>query len=363
MCSSDAPAAPTAPAGLDAAAQAQLDIGQDYLDFAKDQFKVSEKRQIATDAQTKKISDNLLKLGASDRKRYEDVFVPLQDKFIKEAENYDSPERQRQVAAEARADVSAEAASQKGARQREAMSLGMGIGGRFAGIERAGDLMTASQSVHAQNTRRQEVRDKGVAMRRDAIGLGQGLGTNAITTNQAAGSLINAGNDAFFKSQGIVQPGYSSAQQGAAGQATTLGQTYRSDIGIWDTNRKIGAAEDAAVAKGIGEAVGTGVGVLAMLSSKKSKKNRKKVPEGESLAAVEGMPVEAYDYKEGMGDGGSHVGPMAEDFQQQTGAGDGTSIAMQDAIGVTMGAVKDLSSKVDKMAEMIGLGGAASAPA
>lgn len=62
------------------------------------------------------------------------------------------------------------------------------------------------------------------------------------------------------------------------------------------------------------------------------------------------MPVEQWKYKDGMGDGGEHIGPYAEDFQAATGKGDGATIPVVDAIGVTMKAVQELNQKVDKIA-------------
>ena len=62
------------------------------------------------------------------------------------------------------------------------------------------------------------------------------------------------------------------------------------------------------------------------------------------------MPVDKWRYKPGRGDGGEHVGPYAQDFAAATGQGDGKSIDMISAIGVTMGAIRDLDKKVDKMA-------------
>jgi hypothetical protein len=41
---------------------------------------------------------------------------------------------------------------------------------------------------------------------------------------------------------------------------------------------------------------------------------------------------------------------MAQDFKRVTGLGDGRSISVIDAIGVTMGAVKELAEKIDTLA-------------
>jgi hypothetical protein len=58
----------------------------------------------------------------------------------------------------------------------------------------------------------------------------------------------------------------------------------------------------------------------------------------------------------GIEDGGEHVGPYAEDMQRVTGLGDGKSIKVQDALGLTMRAVQDVSRKVDRIAQQVGLG-------
>ncbi|PWB90923.1 hypothetical protein C5688_08655 [Methylocystis sp. MitZ-2018] len=51
----------------------------------------------------------------------------------------------------------------------------------------------------------------------------------------------------------------------------------------------------------------------------------------------------------GVEDEGAHIGTYAQDFQRETGLGDGKSINVIDAIGVAMGAIKELSAKVDKL--------------
>lgn len=64
------------------------------------------------------------------------------------------------------------------------------------------------------------------------------------------------------------------------------------------------------------------------------------------------MPVEKWRYKEGTGmDDAEHVGPYAEDFKEATGLGDGKTINVVDAIGITMGAIQELSRKVDNLAK------------
>ncbi|HWQ39164.1 MAG TPA: hypothetical protein VNM24_11260, partial [Burkholderiales bacterium] len=48
-------------------------------------------------------------------------------------------------------------------------------------------------------------------------------------------------------------------------------------------------------------------------------------------------------------DQATHVGPYAEDFAKRFGVGDGKTISVIDAVGVTLAAVKGVAKKVDRL--------------
>ena len=109
---------------------------------------------------------------------------------------------------------------------------------------------------------------------------------------------------------------------------------------------------------GIGQLAGT-VGTMALASSEEYKTDKKQIGDS-ALDAVKNMPVESWKYKrEAQGkdlgpgvippDDKTHVGTYAEDFQRETGMGDGKSIPVGDAIGVTMKAIQELDQKVERM--------------
>jgi hypothetical protein len=52
------------------------------------------------------------------------------------------------------------------------------------------------------------------------------------------------------------------------------------------------------------------------------------------------MPVQAWRYKDGVGDDAVHVGPMAQDFQRITGLGDGENINVIDYLGLLHAALQ-----------------------
>jgi hypothetical protein len=79
------------------------------------------------------------------------------------------------------------------------------------------------------------------------------------------------------------------------------------------------------------------------------KKDKEPIARGEALNAVRSMPIERWTYKSGISDEGRHVGPYAEDFSRQTGTGNGKAINVQDAIGVALGAIKDLDARIEAL--------------
>lgn len=348
------------------AALMQAETGQQWLTFARDAFAVSNERQAELDALTKQVSDLQLGVAAdqagwmrADRERYETSFRPLEDEFLNEAKSYDSPEKQAAAAAEAKADVLASSATARATAQREAASLGIDpTSGRYAGIDRAGEMGTALAAAGAQNSARQMVRDKGLALKADAVNLGRGLPAQSA---QAAAAGLGAGSSAvglhqtnqglYNSSTGIMGQGFQGQMAGYAGQASALNQQYSTQVAAWDAEQR----HNSAGAAGFGQFLG-GIAGLMFTSDEDAKEDKAPLPKGAGLDAVNAMPVEEWTYKPGVADEGRHVGPYAQDFAAATGKGDGRAIAAQDAIGITMAAVQDLDDKVDRIADIVGLG-------
>ena len=110
-----------------------------------------------------------------------------------------------------------------------------------------------------------------------------------------------------------------------------------------------GAVQSAtdAFAQGFGSSVGFG----AAASSKAFKENGR--PIEQVLPRIAELKVEAWDYKDGIDDGSTHIGPYAEDFQRLFGVGDGVSIHMTDAIGVCLLGIKELIARTDFLLKQI----------
>ncbi|WP_421849881.1 tail fiber domain-containing protein [Oricola sp.] len=355
--------APDPDPNIGKAALLQAETGVEWLNFAKDAFAVSQDRQAELDALTKEVGELQLDFGneqlafsRQQRERYQNVFEPIEDEFIAEARQYGSEARQQEAAAEAKADVETAAAGARQQQRRAAAAVGIDpTSGRYAGIDRATGLNTALTSAGAQNNARRIQRDRGLALKADLVNMGRGVpaqSASAAATGLGAGTgavgLHGNANSQYLASTGIMGQGFQGQMAGYAGQANTLNQQYSTQVAAWEAEQRMNAANAA----GFGQAIGGIFG--AVLSDKNAKENKKPVESGKALEAVRDMPVSEYDYKEGRGDGGHHVGPMAQDFSKATGIGDGKVIPIQDAIGVTMKAVQDLDKKVDRIASGLG---------
>lgn len=343
-------------------------LGQEWLTFAKDTYADSKERQKPIDELALKVSQQQLDTATQQSQwakeahdRYQNQFVPLQDKFIQEAENYDTPEKQAAAAATAKADVVSAANGERAASQRQMAAMGVNpASGRWAGINRATDLGTAVASAGAQNNARTQVKNTGLNLRASAINMGNGLPAQAATNTglglnagTGAANVTNAANGQFLAATGIMDRGYAGAMQGYTNQANILQNQYNSQLQAWGMQQQASAANNAGIMGGIGQIVGLGASIF---SSKKLKTKKRKAKG--NLKAVKQMPVERWRYKDGVADGGAaeHTGPYAEDFRKATGHGDGTTIPMQDMLGVTMGAVKELAGHVDRLERAVGIG-------
>ena len=295
------------------AAIRSAELGEQYLTFMRDQSAVTNR------------------WADEDRRRYQSVFEPLQDQFIAEAQGYDSPERRAQMGREAVGDVRQQFAT--GRQQEERRLAAMGVrpdSGRSMDSMQRDRNAESLAAAGAQNIARRNVEDMGRNLRAGAVNMGAGFAVNPGTSI----GLSNAAAGAGF--QGAMV-----GQQQKSG--TLLGQ-HDAQIRAWSGSQQM-----------LGSTLGgIGMGLGAFFSSK-DVKEKKRQPKS-ALDAVRKMPVEEWQYKPGVADGGArrHVGPYAEDFQAATGMGDGQQIEVQDALGVTMGALQELAGKVDRLARKAG---------
>ena len=211
------------------AANRMADLGDRSLEFAKEQFGIANKRQEKIDALNEQVTqkqmramDNANEWSEEDRARYKSVFLPMQDKYIEKANNWDSKEKQEEAAAEVKADVQNSIAEQRAQSERAMAANGARPdSGAWAGQDRALQLQGGLASAGAQNQARRDLRKEGMALQGDVLNIGNGLPSQAA---QGLNSGVNAGNSMMsnnIANQGswrantsIMQTGF---EQGMAG--------------------------------------------------------------------------------------------------------------------------------------------------
>lgn len=263
--------APDADPNIGKAALKQAETGAEWLNFAKEQFAVGNVRQEKVDslnnqvtaAQLESMKDSNAR-STEQWDRYNEVYKPVEDRVVKDAMNWDSPERQAQMAAEAKGDIMSSAAAAQQQNQRQMASMGIDPrSGRYAGVDRGTSLNTALASAGAQNNARSQARLQGSAMREGVANMGRGATSTAA---QQLGLGLQAGNSAMgnqlgaegnFRANGqIMGQGFQGQMQGYAGQANTLGNLYGQQLQGWQAQQQQSGANAAGLMSGIGTAAG-----------------------------------------------------------------------------------------------------------
>lgn len=183
-------------------------------------------------------------LGQEELARYLDKFRPVQDQIVNDAMTWDSAGRLDSEAAKAKSDVMSNAQTQRDANQRSMMSMGVNPNsGRFAGVERATDTMTALGAAGAQNNARDGARMQAQQMRGQAAQLGNQVLSNGQQANQISLSAVGAGQQARL------------AGTAAAMQAKNLGLAA---AGIGNTSAGLSVGNQGAGYQGIGSGIQAG---------------------------------------------------------------------------------------------------------
>lgn len=196
----------------------------------------------------------------------------------------------------------------------------------------------------------------GFATARARMAREQGQLTSDATTNAEASiaQMVNQGKQ--FGVSGMNQaysstPGLSNmfgnqmlTSQGQQLQAAGL----QNQLGLGLISGQTDAAKTGGVNWGaIAKGVGTAASIAAMFSSREFKDDIKEVNNQDILEKLKNLKIHTWKYKN---DNKTHIGPMAEDFQEAFNLGDGVTITYIDAIGILLASVKALSERIDSNA-------------
>lgn len=310
--------------GMNAAAVANAAVSKEALDFFKAEYANTADERAAASTRANAISDaqlatmNQQNALAKDYSDYnKTTFRPLEQRMVRDAQQYDTQDRRTAAAKEAAADVQMASDTQMGVMSRNMMRNGINPGsGASLALQQQGALQTAKMSAGAQNAARKQVEATGYARMADAANMGRNLPSaqaTAVQTGIQAGGASQASSGASLNAtnsgSALMQTGFNTAIQGNQSAGNLYGQQAQLQSG--------GGNGMAGMMQGVG-GIMQGYGAI-FGSSKKIKTRMANVSNDEALDQVNKLDVDAWQYKPGVEDGGRHVGPYAEDVQRVMG--------------------------------------------
>lgn len=182
----------------------EAEIARETLDYYRARDSQSAQLQAQANAIAGRVANSQIALMDQQRRisgeyhaRNKKVFWPLENQIVKDAKNYDTPQRREEMAAKGVADVETQITGQRDALRRNQMRMGVNpISGNSLALENQMSLGAASAKAAAAGAGREKVETIGFARRMDAASLGRGLAsaqaTAASTSTQAGNSAVNA---------------------------------------------------------------------------------------------------------------------------------------------------------------------------
>lgn len=237
-------------------AQMQYDTQQNQLDWAKQQYNDQEPYTKQFLQESLDAAHTNAANAAADRKRYQDIYQPVEDQFVKQATTWNNPDRSNQAAGAAMADVSNQFDAQRTASQAQLESFGIDPSQtRFAALDLGTRVSQAAATAGAGTQSRLNTEATGLGLEGEAINIGKGYpgqvaqsyntatnagqaGINSQTgATAAAGNVMNgtvgfanAGNNASANEVGALNTGFSNRMSAATFNYNSQRNT-QNDIG------------------------------------------------------------------------------------------------------------------------------------
>jgi hypothetical protein len=268
--------APKPDPAIGEAALANAELGREALAFYRQAYNDSLPLANETARLENEIAQQQIRIADANELRageqwdhHRSTFLPIEKQVAADAMGYDSAEAQERAAAQAGIDVTRQYDIAEQAQQRAMQRMGVNPNsGRYVATSDRMALDKAVAGAGAQTMARQNLVDKGIALRAGAANFGRNMPNTAA---QAYGVSVGAGNAATGalasglaanqSSLGIMGQGYQTAMAGNQSAMNGLNQQYQNQVTAWNAKQQANASTWG----GIGSLVGTGIGAYAAL--------------------------------------------------------------------------------------------------
>lgn len=344
-CSSSPPP-PDPLIGQSAAANAE--IGQQQVDLAKQQMAWNQARAAQQDPLIAKIAQQQIQSADTNTARaddqwnqYKTMFQPVENQMVTDAMNFDSPERQAQVAAQAGADVTGAYNGALASNQRNMERMGVNPNsGKFAAINNETALAQAKDTAGAMNTARNNTITQGMALRQGAAQFGRnmpntGLAADSVALNGGNAAVGNLATGANLNNAGVNTASNlfgGAANSNASAANIGLGQ-YQGQLNAWQGQQS--------ALEGIGQLAGT-LGSAAMFTALRSggiiggRRSGFRMPRyfGGSLGGYRRRRYSTGGMIEGPGTGTSDSVPAVTEQGEPLAVSNGEAVLNQEAVSI-----------------------------
>jgi hypothetical protein len=196
------------------AAKQQADIAQQQLGVAKAQLEWEKERARVQDPLIQKIIDQQVASGEANAARaesqwqaYRNLFAPVEERLVRDANEFDSQERKDRMAAEAGADVARGylRARDSGLRGLERMGVNPNSD-KFQALAHGMNLELAKDTAGAMNKARRDTELQGLAMRQGAAQFGRNMPTTGIAIDAQHSMLVTLPQTILRQRPGCIMP-------------------------------------------------------------------------------------------------------------------------------------------------------------
>lgn len=289
------------------AAKYSYELGKEQLAWAKEQYKKDSAiidKVVQAGLKREAINDQNAMV---DRARYEELYQPLEDKAVKEAQDFASPQRESYEMGRAGATVAQQFDAQRKAAAQNLEAYGIDPSStRYAALDLGSRVQQAAAQAGAENQARNQTEAMGRAIRSEAVNVGRGYpgqiagtyGTALQAGNQAANStLANTASGASTMGTGTQWTGLGNQAIGTWGNTLNMG--YNNQVAQFNANQQASSGLGSLAGSLLG-AAGSAGGFAALFEDGGAVTSGGNVPAGAS--PTRGAAIDDVDAKLNVGE-------------------------------------------------------------